>query len=191
MRECRARLGPAERIAAAQGLADQLERLPDFLVDRRIAGYWAVNGEIPLHVAVGRLARRGQTFLLPVVGSGRRLRFAEFHPAMPVRPNRFGIPEPVVEDIAALVAPEDLDLVLVPLLAFDRRGNRLGHGGGYYDTSFAFLRDGARPAGTLLVGVGLACQEVAAIEPEHWDVPLDFIATERELIPCTAPIEQS
>jgi 5-formyltetrahydrofolate cyclo-ligase len=104
---------------------------------------------------------------------------------MDIATNRLGIPEPA--DTDASLAPDALDVVLVPLLGFDRRGHRLGFGGGYYDRSFAFLRDVERPAKPLLVGIGYALQEVERVPHEDWDVPLDYVATERELIDFTNP----
>ena len=87
-------------------------------------------------------------------------------------------------EVAAQLAPHALDIVLVPLLAFDRRGTRLGSGGGYYDRSFAFLHGQARPHRPLLVGVGYAFQEVESLPAAAWDVALDYIATDAELIDC-------
>ena len=186
MRGARARLNAAERIAAANGVAASLEQLPEFLVDRRVAGYWAVGGEVPLHAAVARLRAREQQYCLPIVGDDGRLRFAPLLPNANMQPNRYGIPEP--EHAAAdLLAPQDLDLVLVPLTAFDRSGRRLGMGGGYYDRSFAFLGEVVRPAQPLLVGIGYAFQEVATLPAQDWDIALDFIATDKELIDCTPP----
>ena len=89
-----------------------------------------------------------------------------------------------MSDAAALLSATQIDLVLVPLLGFDRRGNRLGAGAGYYDRSFEFLRAKPRPAQPLLVGIGYHFQEVPELPAESWDVPLDFIATDRELIEC-------
>ena len=77
-----------------------------------------------------------------------------------------------------------LDVILLPLLGFDRNGNRLGFGGGFYDATLAGLRLRDAASTPLLVGVGYAAQEVAAIAPQPWDVRLDYIATERELIDC-------
>lgn len=183
MIERRQQLKPAERIAAAQGLRRSLEQLPEFLVDERIGGYWAHAGELPLNLAIAPLAGRGQRLYLPVIGTKRALHFAPWQTGDAVQPNRYGIPEPSIQ--AGTIDPAQLDLVLVPLLGFDRQGNRLGFGGGYYDTSFAFLRDSPRPTQPMLVGVGYAMQEQTAIQPQPWDITLDYIATEHELIDCT------
>jgi 5-formyltetrahydrofolate cyclo-ligase len=182
----RAALGAPARIAAAEGVMRNLEQLPEFMVDPGIAGYWAVRGEVPLNLAVARLAARGQHYFLPVLDDStpRMLRFAEFVAGGALTTNRFGIPEP--RDSAPLPAAQ-MDVVLLPLLAFDARGNRLGTGGGWYDTTFAFLREQPRPARPLLVGVGYAFQQVDALPAESWDVPLDCIVTEHALIDCTAP----
>lgn len=177
-------LTPAERIAAAQGLRRSLEQLPEYLTDARVAGYWACDGELPLNLVIPPLAARGQQFLLPVLAPGRHLRFAPWQSGEDVQPNRHGIPEPVQP--RELLEPFQLDLVLVPLLGFDRRGNRLGTGGGYYDRSFAFLNEQVRPTEPLLVGIAYAFQELPEVDEEDWDVPLDFIATDRELIDCHA-----
>ena len=75
---------------------------------------------------------------------------------------------------------------VLPLLAFDGRGNRLGTGGGWYDTTFSFLREQPRPARPLLVGVAYAFQQVDALPAESWDVPLDYVATDTALVDCTA-----
>jgi 5-formyltetrahydrofolate cyclo-ligase len=183
MRERRMALPPGERIAAARGVGEQLETLPEFLVDLRIGAYWAVRGELPLSHALPALFRRGQIVFLPVLGPEQRLRFAPWLPGQDLAANRYGIPEPE-QNAANAVDPHALDLVLVPLLAFDRRGHRLGSGGGWYDRSFAFLQDRPRPANTVLVGIGYAFQEVPMLPVETHDVHLDFIVTERELIDC-------
>jgi 5-formyltetrahydrofolate cyclo-ligase len=186
LREQRERLKPAERLGAATALAEHLERLPEFLVDQTIAGYWAVAGELPLLAAVARLRARAQRYYLPIVGAGHTLRFAQLAQGAVVRPNRYGIPEPEHVD-ADLLLPDQVDLVLVPLSAFDRHGHRLGAGGGYYDRSFAFLRGAKRPAQPLLVGIGYSFQEVPELPTQDWDVQMDFIATEKELIDCLPP----
>jgi 5-formyltetrahydrofolate cyclo-ligase len=183
LRAQRAALSPRERMAAAEALAEVLDQLPEFVVDARVAGYWAIGGEMPLHAAYARLRAREQRYFLPVIDANDALRFAPWQPGAALRTNRYGIPEPDVAP-AELLTPQQLDLVLVPLLGYDRNGNRLGMGAGYYDRTFEFLRGVPRPAQPVLAGIGYHFQEVPALAPQPWDVPLDFIATERELIAC-------
>jgi 5-formyltetrahydrofolate cyclo-ligase len=167
----------------ADSIYQQLQSFAAFKQARSIAAYWAVRGEVPLHQVATQCKRTEQHYLLPVLSREKKLTFAPFQSGDTVRINRFGIPEPEV--IQSPAAPEDLDLVLMPLLAFDRQGNRLGSGAGYYDRSFAFLRHQNRPSKPLLVGVAYAFQEVLSLQPEAWDVALDYICTDRELLACT------
>lgn len=182
--ERRRALSPQQRIAAAQGVRRSLEQLPEYHTDARVAGYWAVQGELALNLAIPPLLARGQQFLLPVLAHDRTLAFAPWTPGEPVAPNRYGIPEPATPERP--LAPFQLDLVLVPVLGFDRYGQRLGYGGGWYDRSFAFLGEQARPTEPLLVGIAYDFQQVDTLPAEAWDIPLDFIATDRELIDCHA-----
>jgi 5-formyltetrahydrofolate cyclo-ligase len=183
LRAQRDAIAPGERIAAATALAEHLEAIPEFMTDRNVAGYWAVAGELPLAGILGGLRARGQSYHLPVIGADGRLLFAPWTPGIDVVPNRFGIPEPSLPP-SELVGPDAIDVVLVPLLGFDRRGHRLGFGGGYYDRTFAFLRETVRPSRPILAGIGYARQEIDRIEPRDWDVRLDYVATERELVDC-------
>lgn len=183
LRARRRQLTAAQRIAAASGVARALEQLPEFLTDARVAGYWAIDGELPLHSVVASLRSRGQQFLLPRLAGTRLLRFAAWRPGIALESNRYGIPEPVCDD-SELVEPEALDLVLLPMLGFDRRGYRIGYGGGYYDTSLEFLRDRRAVTKPVLVGIAYAAQQLDVVEPAMWDVRLDYVATENELIDC-------
>ena len=185
LRARRKALAASERITAASGVAATLEQLAEFLVDPRIAGYWAIDGELPLHVVVANLSRRGQQYCLPRITGPRQLSFVEWRSGADLEANRYGIPEPVCtrED---LISPAALDVVLLPLLGFDRRGQRLGYGGGYYDASFDFLRQRSEVTRPVLVGIGYAAQQVDSIEATDWDVRLDYVATETELIDCWA-----
>jgi 5-formyltetrahydrofolate cyclo-ligase len=171
MAASRGELDARQRVAAAAGVVRSLETLPEFMTDLRVAGYWAVRGELPLNLAVASLHRRAQKYFLPILDDMRQLRFAEYSTGTTVRSNRFGIPEPEVAPDRRMNAQE-MDLVLV------------GTGGGFYDTTFAFLRKAKRPGRPLLVGVGFTFQQVDAIRTRPWDVPLDYVATERELIAC-------
>ena len=174
---------PAQRITAAQGLRTTLEQIPEFLTDANIGGYWATTGELPLMALFDGMRQRDQIFHLPVVGPMHSLQFVAWKIGDEVAPNRYGIPEPVHER-SRRVAVDMIDVLLMPLLSFDRKGNRLGFGGGYYDRALEFLRDRDKPSSTLLVGIGYSFQEVEHIDAEAWDVKMDYIATERELISC-------
>jgi 5-formyltetrahydrofolate cyclo-ligase len=180
-------MNAGQRIAAAENLAASLQNLPQFSAVRTIAGYWATDGEMSLHALVARLLARGQIYCLPQIFSNRQMRFAVWRTGDALETSRFGIPQPVVE--AAQLAADGLDVVLLPLLGFDRRGNRLGTGAGYYDRCFAFLRERPRPAQPLLVGIGYSNQELDAIAAQAWDVPMDFVASDSELIACPSPLD--
>jgi 5-formyltetrahydrofolate cyclo-ligase len=182
----------AERIAAAERLADRLLALPFLPTAGYVAGYWAMDGEIALHAFQLRMPR-GLHYCLPVLSTGMPstgmpstdvLRFAPWRPGEPLATNRHGIPEP---DVAAgmLLEPQAMALVLVPLVGFDARGNRLGMGGGWYDRSFAFRNESARRAAApppWLVGTAFATQQVDALATESWDVALDAVCTERDTL---------
>lgn len=179
LREDRRALPPAVRMAAAEAVAATFR---DRLGDRpgHVAGYWASDGELPLHALQLRLAAT-QAWCLPVIQPDRLLRFGPWRPGDPLASNRHGIPEPELAP-TSLLEPGQLAIVLLPLLGFTRDGQRLGMGGGYYDRSFAFRHSQASPP--LLVGVGYAAQEIDGFEPRDWDVPLDAVLTEHEWIDC-------
>jgi 5-formyltetrahydrofolate cyclo-ligase len=182
LRRRRRALSAAERIAAAEHLADRLHALPFACQSGRVAGYWAMDGEIALHVWQLRLPPN-VVYCLPVLHEDGRLRFAPWRPGAPLVANRYGIPEPDVPS-DALLAADAMDFVVVPLVAFDARGHRLGMGAGWYDRSFAFRS--ARAAPPWLVGAGFAAQQVDALSPGSWDVTLDAVCTEHDTLLTTA-----
>jgi len=173
LRERRRALPAAARIAAADRLAERLLALPFAPASGAVAGYWAMDGEIGLHRWQLSLPD-GVRYCLPVL-HGKLLRFAPWRPGQPLKPNRYGIPEPDIDPAAALPA-EAMALVVAPLVGFDAAGRRLGMGGGWYDRSFAFRQNQAAPP--WLVGVGFSLQQVPALAAEAWDVPVDAICTE-------------
>lgn len=183
MRARRAATSGRQRILAAEAIAAQLRRLPAISAARNIAGYVACSGEIPLHRVADSVIARGQQWLLPVVvDNATPLHFVPWRQDSEMVPNRFGIPEPTPPFDEEFEGP-DLDVVLAPLLAFDRLGHRLGTGGGYYDRSLSHLLDRSRPSKPVLVGVAWAFQEAPLVQ-ESWDVRLDWVVTENELIQC-------
>jgi 5-formyltetrahydrofolate cyclo-ligase len=181
MRQRRAALDPRERMRASQAVADHLLAMTELQTPCAVAVYWAMQSELPLLHAVSALQRAGHRLYLPMVQDDGALRFGPWQTGEATQPNRFGIPEPVVTS-DAVVEPARLDIVLVPLLAFDGRGARLGSGAGFYDRSFAFLHGMVRPTRPLLAGVAYDFQQVPALPSAAWDVPLDVVITERGLI---------
>jgi 5-formyltetrahydrofolate cyclo-ligase len=142
----------------------------------RIGAYSAVGGEVDCAPALAVARRRTKAVFLPVLHGGR-LRFAPCSPATPMLRNRFGIAEPATGP-ARWQRGMDLDVVLVPLVAFDPAGHRLGMGGGFYDRSFAFLRRRGRWRRPWLVGLAHEFQHVEFIPAQPWDVPLHAVVTE-------------
>jgi 5-formyltetrahydrofolate cyclo-ligase len=143
-----------------------------------VAGYWAMDGEIALHAWQLRLPP-GCRYCLPVVHADGRLRFAPWAPGEAVVGNRFGIPEPDVEP-GALLSAEDMRMVVLPLVGYDRSGHRLGMGGGWYDRTFAGRH--RSPAPPWLVGAAFSAQETDALARQDWDVRLDALCSERETL---------
>ncbi|SEL63712.1 5-formyltetrahydrofolate cyclo-ligase [Pseudoxanthomonas sp. GM95] len=173
LRQRRRELPAAQRIAGADALAKQLFALPFFPERGYVAGYWAMDGEIGLHVFQLKLPP-GLVYCLPVL-HGEELRFAPWRAGDGLVTNRFGIPEPDVAPSSAL-EPEQMALVVMPLVGFDDQANRLGMGGGWYDRSFAFRHGTAAPP--WLVGVGFEAQRTPSLDVQPWDVRADAICTE-------------
>lgn len=191
-RELRARrdaLSDDHRASAELAIAERLTTAPSLSGARAIAAYAAIGSEPSLAPAIARLSERGASIHLPRIDTGSRsMAFLLCQADATLAANAYGIAE-VADPAAPVRAPAALDAVLLPLIGFDRHGNRLGSGGGYYDRAFAFRRRHDARVPPLLIGVGFACQELAAIEPGPWDVPLDAIATESEWIECAAPAD--
>lgn len=175
LREVRRAIPPNERIRGAERLARHLLELPFAPSSAaHVAGYWAMDGEIPLHAWQTGLPR-DCVYCLPVLRDGLTLRFAPWKPGAALITNQFGIPEPDVGDHQLLDASQ-MDLVVVPLVGFDARGQRLGMGGGWYDRTFAFRQ--RQPAPPWLVGAGFASQQVHRLDVAPWDVSLDAACTD-------------
>jgi 5-formyltetrahydrofolate cyclo-ligase len=168
-------LGDVARAAAGAKLsavfADQIV-LP---ADAVLSGFWPSKGEIDLRPLLHDVHGRGHSCALPVVVKrGQPLVFRAWTPATELVTGAFGIPAPPPE--AATVVP---DVLLVPLLAFDRAGNRAGWGAGFYDRTLAALR---AVRATQAIGVAFAVQEVDFVPHGPHDQPLDWIVTEAEAI---------
>lgn len=180
-RTARRDLEPSARRAAEASLTrhllelDELESSADDDRPRRMALYLSTDGEVDLSGAADEVAGRGWQVLLPVIGPARSMSFAPWSPGSPLVANRYGIPEPA-HGVGDLVPAQELDVVVLPCVAVDRSGHRLGFGAGYYDRALA------EAAATQRIGVAFEVQVVDRIDPAPWDVPLDVVVTEAGVI---------
>ncbi len=158
--------------APAAGAAALLEFLAPHL-GRPAAGYMPMRSEIDPLPAMAELSRHGPVGVPVIAAPGRPLLFHLWTPGAEMTEGPFGARIPAV---AEEMRPE---VVIVPLVAFDRRGGRLGYGGGFYDRTLEMLR---RDSEVLAVGFAWAAQEDPALPLEPTDQPLDAVVTEREVL---------
>jgi 5-formyltetrahydrofolate cyclo-ligase len=174
--ERRDQLDPDIRAAAAQMVA--LQPLP-LAVPRGavVSGFSPMRSEINPMPLLRRLADAGAELALPmIVARGKPLSFRAWTFGQELQRGQWGIREPKGD--AREVQP---DVVIVPLAAFDRLGNRIGYGAGYYDLTLTALR-AMKPV--VALGVAYAVQEIDAVPALPHDAPLDLVLTEREVIDC-------
>jgi 5-formyltetrahydrofolate cyclo-ligase len=158
--------------AAARTVAELAPLLPPGAV---VAGYWPMGDEIDPRPLLQALAAAGRRLALPVVTAPNQpLDFRAWAWGDELEPGRFGTTHPL-----AHAAPVEPDLLLVPLLAFDRQGFRLGYGGGFYDRTLDMLR---RKRHVSAMGIAFAAQQVPAIPHDGRDQRLDGVATEAGLL---------
>lgn len=180
MRKARRSLKPAQQRQHAKGLLSTLRQLTQFRRSKNIALYLASDGEISPEEVIRYCRKIGKQCYLPVLHPVRhnRLWFVAYNKDTVLINNIYGIKEP-----SLIKAPRRpawaLNLVLLPLVAFDDEGGRLGMGGGYYDRTFAFKQSWRKDGGTSLIGLAHDLQRADHLKTESWDIPLEGIATEK------------
>lgn len=154
---------------------------PLFLRSRKIAAYWPVEGEMDPRFILEKAWERNKKCYLPILHpyEDKHLLFSEYQSSDPLYRNRFGILEPRL-NLHTTVTPCALDIVLIPLLAFDYHGRRLGRGAGFYDYTFSFLKHGIKPH-PILIGLGYEFQHEQTLPHHPWDISLQGILTEKGL----------
>lgn len=179
MRQRRRALSARERAHYSRALVRRIASSRWFRASRRIACFFANDGEPDLSPLIKSIWASGRECYIPVLTGTHhnRMLFAPYRPNTRLASNRYRIMEPVAQRRQRLDG-RYLDLVLTPLVAFDLAGNRLGMGGGYYDRSFAFLHRRRYWRKPRLMGVAYQFQCVTQLAVEPWDVPLAGIATE-------------
>jgi len=179
MRAARDALSPAEIEEKSERIAERVLAHPAYAGAASVMFYASFGSEVRTDALIKRALADGKAAAVPVCLPDRRLlpslirRFPE-----ELSPGRFGVPEPRAGFLRP-ASPADFDLIVVPGVAFDRRGYRLGYGAGCYDR---FLRE-TRP-GAVFVGLAFELQLVDDVYPEPHDVPVHFIVTEERVIAC-------
>jgi len=179
LRKARRALSPRQQRLAAQALYRQIAQHPSFRRARHIALYLPNDGEIDPRPLLRAAQRRGKATYLPVLSAWPRsqMRFQRIRPGEALRRNRLGIFEPRIQ-------PQQqrkvwaLDLLLLPLVGFDKAGGRLGMGGGFYDRSLAYRSRRMHWHAPMLLGLAHECQKVEHLTMASWDVPLQGTVTD-------------
>jgi 5-formyltetrahydrofolate cyclo-ligase len=180
MSDRRAALTAEERADRSRQAARRLADLPELAGARTVAGFLAIRAEIDPTEALAEVGRRGATVVYPRVTAGEpRLRFHWVAGPDDLRPGAYGILEP--QEACPEVAPRDLDVILLPGLAFDGAGRRLGYGGGYYDELGRLVRQEGQ---ALLLGVGYDFQVVDRCPADEDDVTIDGVVTDVRVMRC-------
>ena len=142
----------------------------------RIAIYCSVNNEVATMQIIKHLWTKDKELFLPIIKSNQ-LVFGSYKSGDNLCNNKFDIPEPTTQR-EELITADVLDLVIVPLVAFDSDCNRLGMGGGYYDRALAFKKTASKTSSPLLIGLAYELQKVNILEMNSWDIPMDGIISE-------------
>jgi 5-formyltetrahydrofolate cyclo-ligase len=181
LRAARAALSPAYRRKAAAAASRLAIRCRVLLRQGRFAFYFPRGSEFDLLPMFNRALWMGKACYTPVLSHRgcKRLGFSRLGKTARPYLNRFGITE--VWSHEGVLKASQVQTMFVPLLGFDREGNRIGMGGGYYDATLAFLsrrRAWRRP---YLVGVAYECQKLDHLPRDPWDVPMDAVLTEQRI----------
>lgn len=184
MKEMRGQFPPTEAGVLSRLAGRRLNAFLVFMGARRVGIYAAVRGEMDFSSLWSEGSDAKRTYCFPRVGKDV-LHFCPVnHPEAELQPGTLRIPEPV-RDIPPMNLNE-LDVVVVPGLAFDLYGGRLGTGGGFYDRTFQGRLGGQERSGPLLVGACYAFQLLVGESWKHdaWDVGVDWVITDREALRC-------
>ncbi len=165
----RERLDAATRARFRERIDRHLWRAFPGLATAKLAFCWPIQGEYDARGLAQKLRERGAVTALPVIVAPKQpLVFREWHPGVPLGSGPLGIPYPVGSDLVTPTA------ALLPMIGWDEAGHRLGYGGGFFDRTLASLTP--RP---VVIGVSYELAKIESIRPQGWDIPMDWVVTER------------
>jgi len=170
MREVRDAIPEADRQAFSRRICDRAAQL--VCPGETVFVYASVGSEVHTGGLIRALWAKGCRVCLPKITGKGCMVAVEYRHGDTLQSDRFGIPAPAA---GKTVPPEEISAAFVPGLAFDQAGNRLGYGGGYYDRWLA--KSGARR-----IGLAYAVQRIGQVPAEAWDIPMDMLVTEADLV---------
>jgi 5-formyltetrahydrofolate cyclo-ligase len=179
LRKQRRSLSYLEQKAASKNLIIQINQSKLLLKHQHIALYLGNDGELNPEILINKLWKQKKHVYLPVLHPFYKntLCFCRMKPESKLIKNRFGILEPYFK-YSKSIQKRFLSLVLMPLVAFDKTGNRIGMGGGFYDRSFSYKAN-SKHCKPKLIGVAHAFQEQNSLPLEKWDIPLEGVLTDK------------
>lgn len=177
IKQTRMTLDASIQTDVALKILQQLKTLPSFSAANKIACYLSYNGEVPTKPIIDEIWQQNKNCYLPVLNTvpEKHLTFHEYSQQTILQPNKYNIDEPINTHEIDIT---NLDIVLVPLVAFDEHCNRLGMGAGFYDRTFAFRKQQNIP---LLIGLAYEMQKSNSLTINDWDIPMDLVVTEKQI----------
>ncbi|OGV49842.1 MAG: 5-formyltetrahydrofolate cyclo-ligase [Legionellales bacterium RIFCSPHIGHO2_12_FULL_42_9] len=174
LRRVRSRLSTHFQQQSSEQVCARIKQLEPYRYAKRIALYHAIEGEINLDNLWRSAPLQGKFCYFPALTADKTLVFLPATPATSFRKNHYDIPEPDV-DFSLAISIDEIDIIFLPLVAFDRHGTRLGMGAGYYDRTLAQQKP------NLLIGVAYDFQRQSFIKPHEWDITLQAIVTPNQI----------
>jgi 5-formyltetrahydrofolate cyclo-ligase len=175
MKEDRQCIPPEERQQLSRAISDHLLGLLNG--QETVLVYASKSPEVDTSSLISRLISRGTRVVVPIIQQKDcSLRFSYLEDPSYLRSSTFSVPEPIGHEIPA--DAEAINVAVIPLIGFDKRGNRLGYGAGYYDRFLSGY------PGIIKIGLGFACQRLDTIPCDKFDISMDYIVTEEGVISC-------
>ena len=174
-KSARRALSPDYRLAASNTIADRVVRMHEFVACKKFACYLPMPDEVDATAVIERAWRMQKDVYAPVIDQHGGMAFVRLRPDTALNRNWYGLWEP---ESGAQIHAQDIDLVITPVVAFDKHRHRIGMGSAYFDRCFAFLKHKQYWRRPKLVGLAFNCQQVEKIKPNPWDIPLYKVITE-------------
>ena len=164
----------------SKALCQNIIQQKSYRNSQRVACYLANDGEIDPYQLIEHAWFANKDVYLPVLSPIKNsLYFAHYDENSRFKHNRFNIAEPICQP-SDWIRASQLDLLLLPLVAFDANGNRVGMGGGFYDRTLAYLQHRRYWRKPVLMGLAHEIQRTDQLDSQRWDIPMDYIITEKQ-----------